>query len=170
MRLPILLCALAACGGAAPAPAAPSRPSACASGAHLRDFDFWLGRWDVTAAGKLAGHNEITSEYGGCTLIEHWAGASGGAGGSLNFYDPARKKWREVWIDRDGEIIELEGGLVGGAMVLEGPHTHADGSINRMRGTWTPNPDGSVRQLFEESADDGKTWTVSFDGHYAKAR
>ena len=170
MRLaPILVCA--ACGGAATPPSAPSRPSACASGEHLRDFDFWLGRWDVSGkAGTIVGHNEITSEYGGCALVEHWRGTTGSAGGSFNFYDPARKKWREVWVDRDGEIIELEGGFASGAMVLEGPHTHHDGSINRMRGTWTPNPDGSVRQLFEESADDGKTWTVSFDGHYAKAR
>jgi hypothetical protein len=32
--------------------------------------------------------------------------------------------------------------------------------------TWTPHPDGSVRQLWEQSTDEGKTWQVAFDGLY----
>ena len=36
----------------------------------------------------------------------------------------------------------------------------------RERITWTPNADGSVRQHWETSTDDGKTWKTSFDGLY----
>ena len=32
-----------------------------------------------------------------------------------------------------------------------------------------PNADGTVRQLWETSSDDGKTWAASFDGLYRKA-
>ena len=43
------------------------------------------------------------------------------------------------------------------------------GTVKAFRGTWTPNPDGSVRQHFEISADDGATWTTWFDGKYVRA-
>jgi hypothetical protein len=32
---------------------------------------------------------------------------------------------------------------------------------------FTPNPDGTVRQLWEQSPD-GETWTAVFDGLYRK--
>ena len=168
---------VAACGGAAPAPStkpaapavAPSAHAPCASGEHLRDFDFWLGRWAVSGKdGAVVGHNVITSADGGCAVMEAWTAQSGNTGGSINFYDPARKKWREIWVDAGHDIVELEGGVSAGAMVMEGQQTGPDGAITRMRGTWTPNPDGSVRQVFESSADGGKTWTVAFEGHYVK--
>ena len=50
---------------------------ACAAGEY-RQFDFWVGRWEVTANDRVAGHNEITVEEGGCVVHEHWAGARGG--------------------------------------------------------------------------------------------
>jgi hypothetical protein len=54
-------------------------------------------------------------------------------------------------------------------MVMEGempnPRT---GHMDRQRITWTPNPDGSVRQHWEASTDAGKTWTTSFDGLYRR--
>jgi hypothetical protein len=177
MRLVVSLVAAGLCAGAAPSfakpkpkPKTPSTsppPSPCPAGEHRKDFDFWLGRWEVSATGgPVVGHNVIAAAFDGCAVTEVWSGTGGGAGGSYNFYDPARKKWREVWVDRAGEIVELEGGLVGVSMVLEGPHTMPDGTVTRTRGTWTPNADGSVRQVFEDSKDGGKTWTVSFDGHY----
>jgi len=33
--------------------------------------------------------------------------------------------------------------------------------------TWTPRADGTVRQLWETSAD-GKTWSAIFDGLYSR--
>ena len=33
---------------------------------------------------------------------------------------------------------------------------------------WQPLPDGRVRQLWESSKDGGETWTVAFDGYYAR--
>ena len=71
---------------AAPVPAAPC------SAPEYRQFDFWLGDWDVTnPAGKPVGHNHVTQEYGGCVLQEHWSGSGGSLGSSFNIYDPARK-------------------------------------------------------------------------------
>ncbi len=146
---------------AAPAPAACSAP-------EYAQFDFWLGDWDVTVpGGKPAGHNLVTKEYGGCVLQEHWTGVGGTIGSSFNIYDPARKVWHQTWVSNIGALVELEGGLQGGSMVLSGVQVQPDGSklINRV--TWTPK-DGKVRQFWETSTDGGKTWSTAFDGLYAK--
>src|SRR5690348_7204446 len=48
--------------------AAPAQPVPCST-SEYRQFDFWLGDWDVTnPAGKPAGHNHVIKEYGGCVL------------------------------------------------------------------------------------------------------
>ena len=54
-------------------------------------------------------------------------------------------------------------------MVLRGVSLAQDGSEVQNRITWTPNPDGSVRQLWEASQDGGATWSMLFDGLYQAA-
>jgi hypothetical protein len=39
--------------------------------------------------------------------------------------------------------------------------------VDRQRITWTPEGDG-LRQVWETSSDDGKTWEVAFDGQYRR--
>lgn len=38
--------------------------------------------------------------------------------------------------------------------------------INRIK--WTPNDDGTVRQLWEGSKDGGQNWSIIFDGNYVR--
>ena len=143
-------------------------PAVCEGAGRRREFDFWLGRWEVRGAkGAVVGHNRIEAMHGGCALLESWTSLSGVAGTSLNFFDPVRGKWRQLWLDRTAGLIELEGGLAGAAMVLEGTSLQPDGTLGKMRGTWTPMTEGTVRQVFEESKD-GTTWRVTFDGLYSR--
>jgi len=131
-----------------------------------RHFDFWIGSWEVVNAnGSVAGRNRIEPVLDGCVLQETWAGASGSAGTSLNFFDTARGKWRQFWVWREGTTLELEGGLVNGAMVMEGDSTE-DGKALRNRITWSKRSAGKVNQLWEVSEDNGKTWKAIFDGMY----
>ncbi len=144
-------------------------PEICQADPHFRDFDFWLGRWQVTArhSGKLAGTNLIRSVEGGCAIQENWTSQTGGTGLSLNWYDPAREKWRQVWVARPGYVIDIEGGLVDGSTVLEGHITDYGEKISHdFRGTWTPNADGTVRQFFEQFSATDETWKPWFDGLY----
>ena len=86
----------------------------------FRDFDFWLGRWEVhTASGELAGHNEIQSAERGCVLTETWQGSRGGTGRSLNYYSPIEDRWHQLWVS-PGVIIDVAGGLSDQGMVLTG--------------------------------------------------
>lgn len=133
---------------------------------RAHQFDFWIGSWDVmNVDGTVAGHNRIEPILDGCVLQETWAGFSGSAGTSLNFFDTSRGKWRQFWVWREGTTLELEGGLINGAMVLEGDSIE-DGKVVLNRITWTHRPGGTVKQLWENSTDNGKSWKSVFDGTY----
>jgi len=153
-----------------PAPAAPAaRPPACVA-PEYRQFDFWIGEWDVrTPDGKLAGTNRIERILGGCVLQENWKGTRGMTGHSFNTYDPGDRKWHQTWVDDQGTLLLLSGEFREGAMVLSGA-TAARGAAKAAlhRISWTPAADGTVRQLWESSEDGGKTWSVAFDGSYRR--
>jgi hypothetical protein len=135
--------------------------------AEYRQFDFWLGAWQVrTPDGKLAGTNHIEREYDGCVVHERYTGAKTYRGESLNIFDPRRKVWHQTWVDNQGLLLLLEGGWHGTSMVLEGKSLDASGKEAPQRITWTPNADGTVRQLWESSDASGK-WTTVFDGKYS---
>lgn len=139
----------------------------CSSTDH-RAFDFWMGDWVVkTPDGKLAGNNHITREYNGCVIHEHYTTSHAYSGESLNIYDATRKVWHQTWVDTDGTLLTLEGKFHDGKMILEGSLIDAHGKSTQQRITWTPNSDGSVRQLWEAKDDKG-AWSVVFDGKYIK--
>jgi len=133
-----------------------------------RQFDFWIGTWDVhNAKGDHVGENEISSANA-CYLLESWRGNSGSRGMSLNFVDAASGKWTQDWVDNSGGRIEISGSWSDGALRLTGTHTLPNGTKRPFRGTWTPLEDGRVRQFFEEVADEEKGWAPWFDGYYTK--
>lgn len=157
----------AASGPATPPPAPAAPPPACTAPEH-RQFDFWIGDWEVrTPDGKLAGTNRISRAFGGCVLHEQYETGRGYSGSSFNLYDASRRRWHQTWVDSGGLLLQLDGGLVDGRMVLEGETVNPDGTTSRQRITWTPNPDGSVRQ-FWEATDAAGHWTVAFDGRYTR--
>lgn len=169
MRAARLLIALAVAPLALAAQAAPPSPP-CAAPA-FREFDFWVGDWDVTRPdGARAGENTITTVLNDCVVHEDWRGARGGRGRSLSMYDATVGRWRQLWVADDGTTLLLEGGLDHGRMVLEGSHRAArDSTITVLeRVTWTPLDADHVRQLWEQSTDGGATWRVVFDGRYAR--
>lgn len=144
--------------------------AACRSEKH-RQFDFWLGDWNVTSNGEQAGTNTIHLVQGGCALQENWQGSGPGgvSGSSFNIYDQANDKWHQTWVDSNGTLLEIDGGLINGVMVLQGQRPARDGTGMALhRISWTPNEDGSVRQLWETSTDDGRSWSILFDGLYIK--
>jgi hypothetical protein len=140
--------------------------AACQAPEH-RQFDFWLGDWQVTdTAGQVVGTNQITRVASGCGVLENWRSANNGnEGTSLNGYDPRAGVWRQTWYGF-GLHLDLEGGIEDGRMVLSGERQTQQGKVVD-RISWTPLDDGRVHQVWEASQDDGKTWGVLFDGMYA---
>jgi hypothetical protein len=144
-------------------------PASNCTSAQMRQFDFWVGRWTVIDRGKLAGRNHVEIILGGCALLENWSGAGGGAGKSLNFFDADDARWHQTWIDATGGALFLAGRFENGAMRMEGKRGAAgETPATRHRITWTPLPDGRVRQLWESTPAGREEWSVQFDGLYVR--
>lgn len=169
MRRAILFAALPSLFGAVIASAQQPQRTPCTSASN-RQFDFWVGDWEVTdsAGATVYGTNHVAREEGGCLIHENWAGSRGGTGQSLNFYDPLKQQWEQVWVGNDGLVLQVTGGLKGTSMVLEGEAMAPGGTVSKQRASWTPQPDGRVRQYWQQSTDGGATWTVAFDGWYRR--
>ena len=140
----------------------PTFSKACSSEAH-RAFDFWIGEWEVTTPKRKdwKARSKITLGYGGCMIHEDYTSPQGYSGNSINFFDAKRQVWHQTWMDNQGAALFLEGEWSKGGMSL------TDG-INRI--TWSSLDDGRVRQLWETTADEGKTWKVAFDGYYKRVK
>jgi hypothetical protein len=147
----------------------PATPAACRS-AEQAEFDFWVGRWEVrTEDGQLAGTNRISRTHGDCVLREEWEAVGGGTGESLNVYDAARDSWHQTWVDDQGRLLLLEGGLdARGRMVLRGERPGPDGSLVVDEISWEPRDDGTVLQVWSVSSDAGATWRELFRGIYER--
>lgn len=153
----------------APSPAPPPPPPACASEAHAT-FDFWVGEWDVfpAGAGTKVANSRIERVASGCAVRETWMPLGGGGGTSITLLNHRTGRWEQVWIGGDGKRVDFSGGVIAGAMVLTGywDGVGPNGEDQLIRMTYTPNPDGSVRQFGEASSDHGQTWQTSFDFIY----
>lgn len=139
----------------------------------FRQFDFWVGRWEVrNPDGEVIGHNEIRRIGGGCGLLEDWTGSGGGAGMSINTWDPELDRWTQRWVGQ-GATLWLEGALEEGP---EGPRMVLTGTRARTtprgavldRISWTLLPGGDVLQVWEMSTDDGASWGEAFRGRYVR--
>jgi hypothetical protein len=178
--LPLLLGALAQPGLAqtpnmvtpAQATAMNAAQAAACAAPEFRQFDFWVGRWDVYGPrGRLVAHSLIEKLYNACAIRENWMPNGLTGGGSLNAWDPNDHKWHQSWIDGQGTgFTYYTGGLVGKEMVLIAQGPTQNGQPGLLRMTFTPGADGSVRQVGNESTDNGKTWSaLTFDFTYRPA-
>jgi hypothetical protein len=165
----LLLAGALVVASASPAPSATTPPC---SAPQNRQFDFWLGDWRVVdPQGKPAGTNLVTAVYGGCALQEHWKGVGGDQGSSFNIYTAATGRWHQTWVDNSGLLLMLDGGSPSpGVMVLTGLRRTKKGHVVEDRITWTKLDESRVRQLWDYTTDQGKTWSVVFDGIYIKQR
>jgi hypothetical protein len=139
-----------------------------------KQFDFWVGKWDVATAkkpDKKIADSLIEKLYEGCAVRENWMPLrKPSSGGSLNTFDTDQKKWRQFWVDSDASVTEFAGGWTGSTMVLEGWQVQAGQPKVRKRMTFTPHTDGSVEQVGETSADEGKTWQPDYDLIYRHSK
>lgn len=166
VRAATLTTVLFLCASAFPTATRPATdtPAACADPEH-RQFDFWVGRWDVYPTGgtELIARSVVEKVYG-CGIREEWTPLAGHAGGSLGVYVPGQRRWEQFWIDSGGSRTLFTGGRDGKAMVVRG---ESAGRLVRM--SYSRNADGSVRRKAVRSNDDGRTWKPDHDFTYRPA-
>jgi tetratricopeptide (TPR) repeat protein len=140
----------------------------CKAAPEFRQFDFWIGEWDVkTPQGGPAGSSSIQLILGQCTILENWTASAGGQGKSFNIFDKTDNKWHQTWVSDRGVFTHYVGGLVGNDMVLTAETLQA-GKRSLQRMTFSKLANGNVRQHGEASNDDGKTWSSTFDLTYSR--
>ena len=147
--------------------AAAPPPAGCAS-SESRQFDFWVGKWEVhpkASPEKKVAVSLIEKLYHGCAIRENWMPLKGGGGGSLSDYEPTTGRWHQTWLSSTPGRVEFDGGPSGGKMVLTGwwPHSGPKGEDGLTRMTYSRIEGGAVRQFGEFSADHGLTWQTTFD-------
>lgn len=141
-----------------------------------RQFDFWIGEWDVrpfaTPNAAPIARSIIERANGNCTIVENYYTKAGYTGKSFNIYDASRQQWRQFWNDNTGVVVEFFGVYDANEKALKyrSESLSASGQKSLGRMTFYRRDDGSVRQLWESSTDNGTTWSVLFDGLYTRKR
>lgn len=170
MRVILLCCLLIAAVSTATAQSQTSQPRPCSTNPEYRQFDFWLGEWEVYGAKGRAGQSKISMILDSCIILEEWTGAGGYTGKSFNTYNAATRQWQQTWVDNVGGTTEyLRGkGEPGKMTFFADKVVGRDGKAFQRRLTFYKLSDDKVRQHGERSADGGKTWTTEYDLEYRK--
>jgi tetratricopeptide (TPR) repeat protein len=146
----------------------------CRTSPEARQFDFWIGKWDVTPWSGVGigapGFNDVHPILEHCVVFENWRAGNGTEGKSFNYYDTSLKKWRQIWMADTGGALDYTGEFRDGAMRFTGWILDGKGNRLEQKLTFTPIDANTVRQTFEQSSDAGKTWIVTFDGKYVRQK
>ena len=149
-------------------------PKPCATQPVYRQFDFWIGSWDVYGLnGQKAGESKIELILDSCIILENWTSAKGGyAGKSFNTYNSSSKQWQQTWVDNMGGSTEyLEGKFEDKKMVFAtSPFNFSKDTIAVRRLTFHNLGIDKVRQHGEISKDGAVTWRTEYDLEYRRRK
>ena len=151
-----------------------SQPAPCTE-PQQKQFDFWIGEWDLTWPGQNSGEtahgtNSVKRVLDGCVVEENFDGAAAMAlrGTSVSRFDPRSGKWKQTWVDNQGGYLDFVGEFKDGQMVLQREGTRPDGSRVLQRMVYKTITPAEFDWSWERSQDGGKTWQVLWPIHYKR--
>ena len=151
-----------------------TKPSPCAV-AQQKQFDFWVGEWDLIWPGPYggaSGHgaNSIKRILDGCVVEENFSGQSSMPlrGTSVSIFDTRAGKWKQTWVDNEGGYLDFTGEFSNGQMILQREATRPDGTRILQRMVWKNITANELDWSWEASTDGGKTWQVNWPIHYKR--
>lgn len=144
----------------------------CTMAPEYRQFDFWIGEWEVQSngSGQTAGKSSVQLILGECIIFENWTGISGVNGKSFNLYNAVTKQWQQKWVDDRGTITDYAGGWKEDRMEFLANQLQSDGKTQLLRMTFFKLDPDRVRQFGELSTDEGKTWSTQYDLIYVRKK
>jgi hypothetical protein len=148
--------------------AAPPLPATAQLDA-ARQFDFWLGEWDLTWGGGGRGTASVYLDLDDKVVV-----ASLDARPSRDYqaighavYDRVDGCWKHTWVDSDGSYLDFAGGFEDGVMDLRRDALADDGfALYRVR--WFDIARNTLRWAYERSGDGGATWDVLWEIGYRR--
>jgi hypothetical protein len=136
---------------------------------ETKQFDFWIGDWDLTWNDSLHGTNHVERIMESCTVQENFYDPKlKYSGKSWSVYSPVRKQWQQTWVDTQGGYISLTGGMVGDSMVLTTPErvTPKGKMISRM--VFYNIKKDSFDWSWETFVPERTAWTANWKIHYER--
>ena len=154
---------------------AQNQPKPCSS-EQSKQFDFWLGRWDLEwtdAQGKKqTGTNVINKILDGCVIEENFNG--GGSpeylGKSHSMFDAPSGMWKQTWVDSSGSYLDFVGEFKDGKMMLWREFTGKEGKKVKQRMIFSNILADSIEWNWESSTDDGQTWKTNWKVLYKRQK
>ena len=141
--------------------------------AHLssasRQFNFWLGEWDLTWQDGGSGTNSVRAILDGTVIFESFdAGPTDTFKGmSFSVYNLALGKWQQTWVDNQGNYLDFVGTYLDGKMMMERVVTLAKKTIMQ-RMVFYNITDTSLDWIWERSEDQGAAWEPLWQIHYKR--
>jgi hypothetical protein len=152
--------------------AAPANPCAAP---QQKQFDFWVGDWDLTWPRQNAGEtghgtNSIKRILDDCIVQENFTSldASHMRGTSVSVFEPKSGHWKQTWVDNQGSYLDFTGDFKDGRMILQREFTRPDGVPMMQRMVWKNIGANEFDWSWEASTDGGKTWQVNWPIHYKR--
>lgn len=157
----------------AAAQTAPAQQRPCSTYPEYRQFDFWIGEWEVFGKnGNKAGQSKISLILDSCIILEEWTGGGGFTGKSFNTWNAATHQWQQTWVDNVGGTTEyLRGQAEPGKITFFADKVMGNDGKNFLRKlSFYKLSDDKVRQHGERSNDGGQTWTTEYDLEYRRKK
>ena len=134
-----------------------------------RQLDFWLGDWDVTWGDGQRGGNHVVRILDGRAIQESFDGNPSVPfrGMSLSVYVEKLGRWRQTWVDSDGDYWAFEGGAEGEKMILATDDI-ATGQPIVLRMIFHNIQQDGLDWRWEKPVDGGRVWEVRWEIHYRR--
>lgn len=143
-----------------------------------RDFDFWIGEWDVLNRNRPESDNRwfdtgmatdrVYPIAAGCGIVEHWRGSAFGEyleGFSLRAFNPNAGQWELVLLwptEGRPRFGVLRGGFRHNRGEFFSRNVGPQGDTTFTRFTFSDITPETVRWQDGTSADQGRTWSSSW--------
>jgi hypothetical protein len=149
---------------------------------EYRQFDFYVGEWDLESRVFMQdldkrGHwvetkarDRVRVTLNGCVLEEYFEGSPPGVpqrGMSFSMYDAQSGKWRQQWVDDEGNWSSYSGGFQTGQMVLYRERTE-NGKKILQRQVYFNITSNSFDWSMERSTNGGRSWIVTWTLRYRR--
>ena len=139
--------------------AAPPLPATAQLDA-ARQFDFWVGEWDLSWGDGETGTNSVYLDLADRVVVESFDArpTMDYQGISHSVYDRASACWKQTWVDTEGNYLDFVGGYSEGVMELR-REALFEGRVAVFRMRWFDIEPDSLSWAYERSDDGGESWT-----------